>query len=72
MAASSSVRNTSGWRSFVGQSSEMKMAIPSEIGVAMRSASTEEYNVPQMNGRAPNSPDTGSQVSVRQKSSPNF
>ena len=36
------------------------------------SASTEEYSVPQMNGSAPNSPATGSQISVRQKLSPNF
>jgi hypothetical protein len=72
MAASNSVRNTSGWRSLAGQSSEMKMAIPSEMGVAMRSASTEEYNVPQMKGSAPNCPATGSHTSVRQKFSPNF
>ncbi len=46
--------------------------MPSAIGVAMRSATTDEYSVPQMNGSAPNSPDTGSQISVRQKSSPNW
>ena len=50
----------------------MKTAMPSAIGVAMSSASTDEYSVPQMNGSAPNSPDTGSQISVRQKSKPNF
>ena len=72
MAASSSVRNTSGCRSAAGQSSEMKIAMPSAIGVAISSASTDEYSVPQMNGSAPNSPATGSQISVRQKLSPNF
>ena len=46
------------------------MAVP--IGVAISSASTDEYSVPQMNGSAPNSPDTGSQMSVRQKLRPNF
>ena len=50
----------------------MKTAMPSAIGVAMRSARIDEYSVPQMNGSAPNSPATGSQVSVRQKLRPNF
>ena len=40
------------------------MAMPSAIGVEIRSARTDEYSVPQMNGRAPNSagdriPDVG-------------
>ena len=48
------------------------MAMPSAIGPAMNSASTAEYSVPQMKGRAPNSPATGSQISVRQKRHPNF
>src|SRR4026207_1959556 len=48
------------------------MAMPSAIGPAMRSARTDEYSVPQMNGRAPNSPETGSQISVCQNWKPNF
>jgi hypothetical protein len=40
--------------------------------VAISSASTDEYSVPQMNGSAPNSPATGSQFVVRQKLRPNF
>src|SRR4029077_6826663 len=72
IAASSSVTKTSGCRSEFGHSSEMKIAMPSAIGVAISSASTEEYSVPQMNGSAPNSPATGSQISVRQNFSPNF
>ena len=72
MAASSSVRNTSGCRSRAGLSSETNTAMPTAIGVASTSASTDEYSVPQMKGRAPKSPDTGSQVWVRQKLKPNF
>ena len=49
----------------------MKMAMPSAIGVEMISARTDEYSVPQMNGRAPNCPATGSQVSVCQNCQPN-
>ena len=71
IAASSSVRNMSGCRSAAGHSSEMNTAMPSAIGVTMSSARTEEYSVPQMNGSAPNSPATGSHISVRQKASPN-
>src|SRR6185295_768843 len=73
IAASSSVRNTSGWRRNEGQSSERKMAMPSEMGPAMTSARMEEYSVPQMNGNAPNSPETGFQFEPPQKpNSPNF
>src|SRR5947207_9644527 len=50
----------------------MNTAMPSAIGVAMSSASTDEYSVPQMNGSAPNSPATGSQISVSQKLRPNL
>ena len=46
--------------------------MPSETGVAISSASTDEYRVPQMKGRAPKSPETGSQMSVYQKARPNF
>ena len=35
------------------------MAIPIAIGVEMIRASADEYSVPQMKGRAPNSPCTG-------------
>ena len=50
--------------STAGASSEMKMAMPSAIGVEISSARIDEYSVPQMNGRAPNSlgdrvPDVG-------------
>ena len=38
----------------------------------MSSARIDEYSVPQMNGRAPKSPDTGSHVEVRQKLKPNW
>ena len=69
IAASSSVRNVSGWRSAFGHNSERKIAMPSAIGVANARARTEEYSVPQMNGRAPNSPDTGSQTSLIQNDS---
>src|SRR5687768_6050080 len=47
------------------------MAIPSATGVEIASASTEEYSVPQMKGRAPNWPATGSQTSVTQNCPPN-
>src|SRR5262245_44028692 len=53
IAASSSVRNTSGWRSRGGHNSAMNTAIPSAMGVAITSARTDEYSVPQMNGSAP-------------------
>jgi hypothetical protein len=46
--------------------------MPRATGVERSSARIEEYSVPQMNGRAPNSPATGSQVAVFQKRSPNF
>ncbi len=42
IAASSSVMKTSGWRRTAGHSSEMKTAMPSAIGVAISSASTDE------------------------------
>ena len=42
IAASSSVRKTSGCRSQLGQSSEMNTAIPSAIGVANASARIDE------------------------------
>ena len=42
MAASSSVRKTSGRRSGSGHNSEMKIAMPRATGAAMRSASAEE------------------------------
>ena len=41
------------------------------MGVESRSARTDEYSVPQMNGRAPNSTATGSHVSVSQNCHPN-
>src|SRR5690348_5162522 len=40
------------------------------MGVAISRASSDEYSVPQMKGRAPNSPDTGSHVSVIQNLNP--
>ena len=72
MAARSSVRKTSGVRSLPGHSSEMNTAMPRAIGVEIASARMDEYSVPQMNGRAPNWPATGSQVCVVQKLRPNF
>jgi len=72
IAARSSVRNTSGARKPAGHNSEMKMAIPSAIGVEISSARIDEYRVPHRNGSAPKSPDTGSQLSVRQNANPNF
>ncbi len=45
--------------------------MPREIGAAMSRASNDEYSVPQMNGRAPKSCATGSQMSVTQNPSPN-
>ena len=45
--------------------------MPSAIGVESRSARTDEYSVPQMNGRAPNWTATGSHVSVSQNCHPN-
>src|SRR5262249_7546529 len=71
LAASSSVRNTSGWRRGGGHSSAMNTAMPSAIGVAMSSATTDEYSVPQMNGSAPNRLATGSHVVVHQNANPN-
>src|SRR5215208_2624368 len=62
----------SGARSTGGQSSEMNTAMPRATGAPISSASTDEYSVPQMNGSAPNSPATGSQLLVRQKLKPNF
>ena len=50
----------------------MKTAIPSAIGVETSNARNDEYNVPQMNGSAPNSPDTGSHVLCVQNEKPNF
>src|SRR3954464_7173972 len=71
MAASSSVRKISGCLRRGGQSSDKYVAMPSEMGAAMSSARIDEYNVPQMNGLAPNSPETGSQISVIQNLKPN-
>lgn len=48
------------------------MAIPSATGVEITRARTDEYSVPQMSGRAPNSAATGSQISVCQNCQPNF
>ena len=42
IAASSSVRYDSGIRSARGESSEMKMAMPRAMGVAISSARTDE------------------------------
>ena len=42
MAARSSVTKTSGLLSLLGASSEMKIAMPSAIGVEMMSARTDE------------------------------
>ena len=50
----------------------MKIAMPSAIGVEITKARTEEYSVPQISGRAPNSAATGSQTSVCQNCQPNF
>src|SRR5256885_16754945 len=72
MAASSSVRNMSGVFSQYGLSSEMNTAMPRAIGVAISSASADENSVPQMNGSAPNSPATGSQVRFVQNANPNL
>src|SRR5690242_15948774 len=62
IAARSSVTNTSGRCNHDGDSSDVKTAIPTATGVAITSARIEEYSVPQMKGRAPNSPETGSHV----------
>src|SRR5262249_8426133 len=42
------------------------------IGVEITRANAEEYSVPQMKGRAPKSPATGSQVVPFQKLNPNL
>src|SRR5262252_3230560 len=70
MAASSSVMNTSGWRSAAGHSSDVNTAMPTAMGVAISSARIDEYSVPQMNGSAPNRAATGSQTAVHQKPNP--
>ena len=46
--------------------------MPRAMGVERSNARIAEYNVPQMNGSAPKSPETGSHVFVTQKLNPNF
>src|SRR5216684_1730645 len=48
MAASSSVRNTSGCFSHAGHSSEMKMAMPSAMGVAMANDGIPRVGSPEI------------------------
>src|SRR6266849_6802198 len=48
------------------------MAMPSAMGVERNKASSDEYSVPQMHGRAPNSPDTGFHTRPVQNLNPNF
>jgi hypothetical protein len=59
-------------RSRFGESSERKIAMPRAMGVEIAIARRDEYSVPHMNGSAPKSPDTGSQVFPVQKRKPNF
>src|SRR5438552_3329125 len=48
------------------------MAMPRAIGVARSNARIEEYSVPQMNGSAPKSPDTGTHVVPFQNDMPHL
>src|SRR5438874_10244986 len=72
MAASSSVANEIGLRKGAGHISVTKMATARASGTAITRASMEETIVPKINGRAPNSPATGSQALVAKKWNPNF
>lgn len=71
IAASSSVRKMSGERSQNGQMSDRNTAMPIATGVEIASARIDEYNVPQMNGKAPKSPCTGSHALLVQNENPN-
>src|SRR5262249_36036417 len=72
MAANISINDTSGCRIHKGASSVRYAAVAIPNGTAIRSAIREETNVPYMNGNAPNSSATGSQVDVTRNRTPNF
>src|SRR5438876_10374293 len=72
IAASSSVAKEMGLRSGLGHISVTNTATATASGTAISRASMEETMVPKINGRAPNSPATGSQALVAKKWKPNF
>src|SRR6266566_5409965 len=72
IAASSSVAKEMGLRSGLGHISVTNTATATASGTAISRASMEETMVPKINGRAPNSPATGSQALVLKKWNPNF
>ena len=53
IAASSSTRNATGWRSQRGENSVRKIATLSASGTARSSASSEDASVPKIIGAAP-------------------
>src|SRR6266496_1079795 len=72
IAASSSVAKEMGLRSGLGHISVTNTATATASGTAISRANMEETMVPKINGRAPNSPATGSQALVAKKWNPNF
>src|SRR5712664_2101801 len=70
IAASSSTRNATGWRSQLGENSVRKTATPSESGTAISKASSEDASVPKTIGAAPYTSATGSHVEVHRNDGP--
>ena len=72
MAASSSVAKEIGFLNGLGHISVTRTATATDRGTAIKSARIDETSVPKINGRAPNSPATGSHELVAKKWKPNF
>src|SRR3989442_12270093 len=71
-AASSSMRNVSKFEICRGASSARKTEAATPSGTAISSAVADVTTGPKMNGSAPNSSITGSQVRVHRNSQPNL
>src|SRR2546422_4754165 len=71
-AASSSMRNVNKFEICRGASSARKTEAATPSGTAISSAVADVTTVPKMNGSAPNSSITGSQVRVHRNSQPNL
>src|SRR5216117_1842338 len=70
IAASSSTKKATGWRSHRGENSVRKIATLSARGTAINSASRDEASVPKIIGAAPYTSATGSHVEVHRKDGP--
>src|SRR6266480_2902195 len=71
MAASSSTRKATGWRSQRGENSVRKIATLNARGTAISNATNEDASVPKIIGAAPYTSATGSHVDVTRNEGPN-